>query len=301
MPDTVNDVYTISIATPPSLPPPPPPPPTHTRTVHMALVGYFIVFSFVTKPGQTLEFLLWGTIVPLNFLVGYYCSIVASTPQPMAYAFTHTHTVHMALVGYFIVFSFVTKPGQTLEFLLWGTIVPLNSLVGYHCSIVASTPQPMAYASTPTTHILKNASLWRLLLFFPLFLYLRTSHRLCTQNCLWSTPVFRIPLWRPFVFPFLFCPRSPQDTEYQPIFMQGDCGVPHCPFYCPCSKEFPCGVGGGGHCTYWNSLEGSLIYCCKDPTTYHKHVQSWVRRKLRTSYCSPLLFPLLLDFLGISH
>ena len=55
-------------------------------TVHMALVGYFIVFSFVTKPGQTLEFLLWGTIVPLNFLVGYYCSIVASTPQPMAYA-----------------------------------------------------------------------------------------------------------------------------------------------------------------------------------------------------------------------
>ena len=60
-----------------------------------------------------------------------------------------THTVHMALVGYFIVFSFVTKPGQTLEFLLWGTIVPLNFLVGYHCSIVASTPQPMAYASTP--------------------------------------------------------------------------------------------------------------------------------------------------------
>ena len=73
-------------------PPPPPPPPPHTHThVHMALVGYFIVFSFVTKPGQTLEFLLWGTIVPLNFLVGYYCSIVASTPQPMAYASTHTH------------------------------------------------------------------------------------------------------------------------------------------------------------------------------------------------------------------
>ena len=61
---------------------------TSTHTVHMALVGYFIVFSFVTKPGQTLEFLLWGTIVPLNFLVGYYCSIVASTPQPMAYAST---------------------------------------------------------------------------------------------------------------------------------------------------------------------------------------------------------------------
>ena len=56
------------------------------RTVHMALMGYFIVFSFVTKPGQTLEFLLWGTIVPLNFLAGYYCSIVASTPQPTVYA-----------------------------------------------------------------------------------------------------------------------------------------------------------------------------------------------------------------------
>ena len=58
---------------------------THTYTVHMALMGYFIVFSFVTKPGQTLEFLLWGTIVPLNFLAGYYCSIVASTPQPTVY------------------------------------------------------------------------------------------------------------------------------------------------------------------------------------------------------------------------
>ena len=124
---------------------------THTHThIHMALVGYFIVFSFVTKPGQTLEFLLWGTIVPLIFLEGYYCSIVASTPQPMAYASTHMYTVHMALAGYFIVFSFVTKPGQTLEFLLWGTIVPLNSLVGYHCSIVASTPQPTVYASTHT-------------------------------------------------------------------------------------------------------------------------------------------------------
>ena len=119
-------------------PPPPPPTHTHTHTVHMALVGYFIVFSFVTKPGQTLEFLLWGTIVPLNFLVGYYCSIVASTPQPMAYA--STRTVHMALVGYFIVFSFVTKPGQTLEFLLWGTIVLLLQV----------PHNPMAYASTHT-------------------------------------------------------------------------------------------------------------------------------------------------------
>ena len=47
----------------------------------------------------TLEFLLWGTIVPLNFLAGYYCSIVASTPQPTVYASTLPysclmHTVH---------------------------------------------------------------------------------------------------------------------------------------------------------------------------------------------------------------
>ena len=71
-----------------------------------------------------------------------------------AHTHTHTHTVHMALVGYLIVFSFVTKPGQTLEFLLWGTIVPLNFLLGYHCSIVASTPQPMAYASSLVLHTL---------------------------------------------------------------------------------------------------------------------------------------------------
>ena len=64
---------------------------SHTH-VHMALAGYFIVFSFVTKPGQTLEFLLWGTIVPLNFLAGYYCSIVASTPQPTVYAFKLVNT-----------------------------------------------------------------------------------------------------------------------------------------------------------------------------------------------------------------
>ena len=58
----------------------------------LPVLQYLIVFSFVTKCGQTIEFLLWGTIVPLNFLVGYHCSIVASTPQPMAYASIHTHT-----------------------------------------------------------------------------------------------------------------------------------------------------------------------------------------------------------------
>ena len=89
-------------------------------------------------------------------LAGYHCSIEFPCGVPLFYCCKYpttygvrVHTVHMALVGYLIVFSFVTKPGQTLEFLLWGTIVPLNFLVGYHCSIVASTPQPMAYASTP--------------------------------------------------------------------------------------------------------------------------------------------------------
>ena len=87
-----------------------------------------------------------------------YITIIILHVQPhfkvlyTAFYYTYTITVHMTLVGYFIVFSFVTKPCQTLEFLLWGTIVPLNFLVGYHCSIIASTPQPMAYASTHTVH-----------------------------------------------------------------------------------------------------------------------------------------------------
>ena len=86
-------------------------------------------------------------------------------PNPLGSARGHTHThtpthtVHMALAGYFIVFSFVTKPGQTLEFLLWGTIVPLNFIVGYHCSIVASTPQPMAYASRLTDTCVQSKAL----------------------------------------------------------------------------------------------------------------------------------------------
>ena len=86
-------------------PPPPTPPHTHTHTVHMALMGYFIVFSFVTKTGQTLEFLLWGTIVPLNFLAGYYCSIVASTHN-LRCTRSHWHTPHTVLFTY-TVWTFV--------------------------------------------------------------------------------------------------------------------------------------------------------------------------------------------------
>ena len=60
----------------------------HTRitgqehsTVHMALVGYFIVFSFVTKPGQTFEF-------PCGVLLFYCCKypttygVRVHTPTP---------------------------------------------------------------------------------------------------------------------------------------------------------------------------------------------------------------------------
>ena len=65
---------------------------THTALYTWHLWGTSLSSLLWPKPCQTLEFLLWGTIVPLNFLAGYYCSIVASTPQPMAYAFTNTHT-----------------------------------------------------------------------------------------------------------------------------------------------------------------------------------------------------------------
>ena len=97
------------------------------------------------------------------------------------------------------------------------------SLVVYHCSIEFPCGVPLFYCCKYPTlcththaHILKNASLWRLLLFFLLLPNLRYSYtcRLCAQNSLWRPAVFRIPMWRPFVFCFFFCPRSPQGTEY---------------------------------------------------------------------------------------
>ena len=55
-----------------------------------------------------------------------------------------------------------------------------------------------------------------------------------------------------------------------------------------CSIEFPCGV--------------PLFYCFKYPTLYTRIcAQSCVRCILRTSYCSPLLFPLLLDLNFFRH
>ena len=127
---------------------------THTQTCKHRQTGSSHCSSFVYTLtfSQHLSYVLYtfGKRGPFSNW-GPYCSFCYKSPVWMPKQ-THTHTyiytVHMALVGYFIVFSFVTKPGQTLEFLLWGTIVPLNFLAGYHCSIVASTPQPMAYAST---------------------------------------------------------------------------------------------------------------------------------------------------------
>ena len=131
----------------------------YTHTWHMALVGYLIVFSIVTKCGQTLEFLLWGTIVPLNFLVGYHCSIEFPCGVPLFHWISLWGTIVPLnfLVGYHCSIEFpcgvplchwISLWGTIvpLNFLTWGTIVPLNFLVGYHCSIVASTPQyPTTY------------------------------------------------------------------------------------------------------------------------------------------------------------
>ena len=66
---------------------------THTHTVHMALVGYLIVFSFVTKCGQTIEFLLWGTNCSIEFPCGvplFYCC-----KYPTTYGVTHTGVAYV--------------------------------------------------------------------------------------------------------------------------------------------------------------------------------------------------------------
>ena len=75
------------------------------------------------------------------------------------------------------------------------------------------------------------------------------------------------------------------------------CGVPHCPFYCPFYKEIPCRGAlyllkftYGVHCSTVARIPQPII---------NMSTPSYLRCKLRT-YCSPLLFPLLLHFLGIS-
>ena len=73
-----------------------------------------------------------------------------------------------------------------------------------------------------------------------------------------------------------FCYKSAVYTinmRTHPSSRYGDCRVPHCPFYCPFSKEFPCGRGVG-IVPIEIPLRGLLSCCCKDPTTYHKHVHN---------------------------
>ena len=165
-------------------PPPPPPPHTHTQTCKHRQTGSSHCSSFVYTLtfSQHLSYVLYtfGKRGPFSNW-GPYCSFCYKSPVWMPkQSHTHTHTLHMALVGYLIVFSFVTNCGHANYRI---------SLVGYHCSI-----------------------------------------------------------------------------------------------------EFPCGV--------------PLFYCCKYPTLYtrtNSRTQSCVRCILRTSYCSPLLFPLLLDLNFFRH
>ena len=122
--------------------------PTPTHTVHMALMGYFIVFSFVTKPGQTLEFLLWGTIVPLNFLAGYYCSIVASTPQPTVYASTmscFTYTVWTFFCSRVLKKVKFFKPLPFPLKIVLGQISSQSFLLIFSSILRQITPNPNAY------------------------------------------------------------------------------------------------------------------------------------------------------------
>ena len=52
---------------------------------------------------------------------------------------THTHTPTHLTHGTYGVLDCLLFCGQSIEFPLWGTIVPLNFLVGYHCSIPVHT------------------------------------------------------------------------------------------------------------------------------------------------------------------
>ena len=103
------------------------------------------------------------------------------------------------------------------------------------------------------------------------------------------------------IVPFVISPRF-ECLNKRTHPTHGTCGVLDCLLFCGimwpnyrislvgyhCSIEFPCGV--------------PLFYCCKYPTLYTRtHSQSCVRCILRTSYCSPLLFPLLLDLNFFRH
>ena len=158
---------------------------THTHCTHGTCgVLHCLLFCDQTRPNLRISLVGYHYAIefPCGVLLFYCCK------YPTTYG-VRVHTVHMALVGYFIVFSFVTKPGQTLEFLLWGTIVlllqvPHNlwrtrphcthgtcgvlhcllfcdqtrpnlriSLVGYHCAIEFPCGVPLFYCCKyPTTY-----------------------------------------------------------------------------------------------------------------------------------------------------
>ena len=82
---------------------------THTHIVHCTHGTYGVLHCllFCDQTRPNLRISLVGYIVPLNFLAGYYCSIVASTQQPTVYAFTHTHK-YICLI-YLAKHMFLTK------------------------------------------------------------------------------------------------------------------------------------------------------------------------------------------------
>ena len=101
-----------------------------THTVHMALVGYLIVFSFVTKPGQNLEFLLWGTIV-----------LLLQVPHNKLWRTRPHLTYGTCGVLHCLLFCDQTRPNLRI------------SLVGYHCAIEFPCGVPLFYCCKyPTTY-----------------------------------------------------------------------------------------------------------------------------------------------------
>ena len=95
----------------------------------------------------------------LTQLWGHPCPHNSATANPQI----HTHTLHMALVEYLIVFSFVTKMWPNYRI----------SLVGYHCSIEFPCGVPLFYCckypilytgthSHTHTHVQKTGDRWLL-------------------------------------------------------------------------------------------------------------------------------------------
>ena len=130
----------------------------------------------MTKPGQTLEFLLWGTIVPLNFLVGYHCSIVASTPQPTVYASNRVNTGKRGPPIVPLLFHF----SQHLSYVLYtfGKRGPFSNW-GPYCSFCYKSPVWMP----KQTHRRLHAVLWGLSIVLSFVILLPNTPWLCARKC----------------------------------------------------------------------------------------------------------------------